>query len=131
MSDLFIATPAARIEQTPAEQLADAEAALPRLAPVTMLAAHALAANALSIDAEAALTGYLWTWLENQVLCAIKTIPLGQVAGQRMLLALGGSIPDTVAKARRTADDDLANFAPGLAMASSRHETQYTRLFRS
>ncbi len=107
------------------------EATLPRLAPVTMPAAYALAANALSIDAEAALTAYLWTWLENQVLCAIKTIPLGQVAGQRMLLALGGFIPDTVAKARRTADDDLANFAPGLAMASSRHETQYTRLFRS
>jgi len=110
---------------------ADAEAVLPRLAPVTKPAAYALAADALAIDAEAALTGYLWTWLENQVLCAIKTIPLGQVAGQRMLLALGGSIPGTVARARRTADDELANFAPGLAIASSRHETQYTRLFRS
>lgn len=109
----------------------DAEAVLPRLAPGSMLAAHALVANALAIDSDAALTGYLWAWLENQVLGAIKTIPLGQVAGQRMLLALGALIPDTVAKAWRIADDDLANFAPGLAIASSRHETQYTRLFRS
>jgi len=110
---------------------AEAGAVLSRLALVTLPAAYALAARAFAIDSGAALTAYLWTWLENQVLCAIKTIPLGQVGGQRMLLALGAFIPQAVTTARRTHDDELANFAPGLALASCRHETQYTRLFRS
>jgi urease accessory protein len=101
------------------------------LMPMTLPAAFALAARGFGVSAEAALTAYVWTWLENQVLCAMKSIPLGQVAGQRMLLALGARVPDVVAAAQGVADDDLTNFAPGLAIASSRHETQYTRLFRS
>jgi len=114
-------------------ELLDAEAAamLPRLAPVTLPGAYALAARAFDIEGGAALTAYLWTWLENQVLCAIKTIPLGQVGGQGVLLALGARIPRVVETARSIDDDELANFAPGLALASCRHETQYTRLFRS
>jgi urease accessory protein len=110
---------------------ASAVAVLPRFAPATLPAAYALTARALGISPEPALTAYVWAWLENQVLCAMKSIPLGQVAGQRMLLALGERIPGAVATARRVDDDDIANFAPGLALASSRHETQYTRLFRS
>ena len=74
---------------------------------------------------------YLWSWLENQVMAAIKAVPLGQVAGQRLLLALGARMPAAVAVAKAVADDDVASFAPGLALASARHETQYTRLFRS
>ena len=71
-------------------------------------------------------------WLENQVLAALKAVPLGQVAGQRMLLALGGAHSAPSSRARATADDDdVASFAPGLALASARHETQYSRLFRS
>jgi len=61
----------------------------------------------------------------------MKTIPLGQVAGQRMLLALGEHVPPAMVVAQSVADEELTNFAPGLAIASSRHETQYTRLFRS
>ncbi len=80
---------------------------------------------------DAALTAYVWSWLENQVLAAIKLVPLGQVAGQRLLAALGARIPQVVATAMTLADDDLSTFAPGLALASARHETQYTRLFRS
>lgn len=108
-----------------------ASEALRRCAPVTLPGAYALAARAMSIDPDAALAGYLWSWLENQVLAAIKTIPLGQVAGQRMLLALGAAIPQAVARASSMHDDDVSSFAPGLALASARHETQYTRLFRS
>ena len=78
-----------------------------------------------------ALTAYLWSWLENQVLAAMKTMPLGQVAGQKMLLALGAPFPAVVAGVQTIADDDIGSFAPGLAIASARHETQYTRLFRS
>jgi urease accessory protein len=114
-------------------ELLDAPArdALPRLAPVTLPAAFALAARAFAVPIEAALTAYVWSWLENQVLAAIKLVPLGQVAGQRLLTTLGARIPSVVATASALADDDLSTFAPGLALASARHETQYTRLFRS
>jgi urease accessory protein len=71
------------------------------------------------------------SWLENQVLVAIKALPLGQVAGQKMLLALSGRIPAVVARASTIGDDDVASFAPGMALASARHEAQYSRLFRS
>lgn len=110
---------------------ATARNALPALAPITLPAAFALAARGFGVASDAALTGYLWAWLENQVLCAMKTIPLGQVAGQKLLRDLGARIPVVVAAAQAIADADLTNFAPGLALASSRHETQYTRLFRS
>ncbi|MFO1316433.1 MAG: urease accessory protein UreF [Burkholderiales bacterium] len=99
--------------------------------PVTLPAAFALAARAFSVPPDAAVTGYLWSWLENQVLAAIKLVPLGQVAGQKLLLALGADVPDAAARAQALADDDVTSFAPGLALASIRHETQYSRLFRS
>jgi len=104
---------------------------LPTLAPITLPAAFALAARGFAVPAEAALAAHVWAWLENQVLAAIKLVPLGQVAGQRVLVALGATIPGVVATAAALADDDITNFAPGLALASARHETQYTRLFRS
>jgi urease accessory protein len=108
-----------------------AQAVAVTMAPVTLPAAFALAARGFGVPAAAALTAYVWSWLENQVLAAMKTIPLGQVAGQRMLVALGARIPAAVTLARSIADEDMSTFAPGLAIASSRHETQYTRLFRS
>jgi urease accessory protein len=110
---------------------APADAALAGLAPVTLPAAFALAARGFAVPAPAALAGYVWAWLENQVLAAVKLVPLGQVAGQRMLMALGAGVPGIVAAAVAVHDDDLTTFAPGFALASSRHETQYTRLFRS
>jgi len=108
-----------------------AQAVAVSMAPVMLPAAFALAARGFGVPAAAALTAYIWSWLENQVLAAMKTIPLGQVAGQRMLVALGAQIPAAVTLARSIADEDMSTFAPGLAIASSRHETQYTRLFRS
>jgi urease accessory protein len=108
-----------------------ARAALARNAPVAMPGAFAIAARTFELSSAAAVTAYLWSWLENQVLAALKTIPLGQVAGQRMLLALGEKIPDIVADLATMEDDEVASFAPGLALASARHETQYSRLFRS
>jgi urease accessory protein len=110
---------------------APARGVLPALAPVTLPAAYALAARGFAVPVDAALTAYVWSWLENQVLAAIKLVPLGQVAGQRLLTTLGARIPQVVATAMTVADDDLSTFAPGLALASARHETQYTRLFRS
>lgn len=78
-----------------------------------------------------ALTGYLWSWLENQVLCAVKLVPLGQVAGQRLLRSLAEDIPACVEESLGIDDDDIGGSAFGFALASSRHETQYSRLFRS
>ena len=104
---------------------------LPELQPVTLPAAWALTARGLGVDGESSHIAYVWAWLENQLMAAIKSVPLGQVAGQRLLLALGARIPAVAERARAVADDDLTSFAPGLAIASSRHETQYTRLFRS
>ena len=87
-------------------------------------AVFAHAVRAWGIAARQALTAYLWAWLENQVMAAVKAVPLGQTDGQKMLLALG-------AKLGEVSEDEPGNFAPGLAILSSRHETQYSRLFRS
>jgi urease accessory protein len=99
--------------------------------PLSLPAAFALSALGYGIGGEPALVAYVWSWLEAQVAAAIKCIPLGQVAGQRLLKDLGAHVPAVVAGARATLDDEVTSFAPGLALASARHETQYTRLFRS
>lgn len=110
---------------------APAHGAASAMTPITLPAAYGLIARGFGASAEAALTAYVWSWLENQVLAAIKTIPLGQLAGQRLLADLGAQIPAAVAIAGSIADRDVSSFAPGLALASSHHETQYSRLFRS
>ena len=123
---------AALIKLAAALDLLDAEATgQTRRGAVSLPAAYALAARGYGIGKDMALVAYVWSWLESQIAAAIKCVPLGQVAGQRLLKALGTRIPGAVALARATADDDVTTFAPGLALASARHETQYTRLFRS
>jgi urease accessory protein len=94
-------------------------------------AAFAYAIAYWKIDAREALSAYLFSWIENQVLAALKSVPLGQTEGQRMLLALAEEVPAAIERALALGDDDLCNFAPGLAILSARHETQYTRIFRS
>jgi urease accessory protein len=91
-------------------------------------AVYAFAARQWGIAPEDALMAYLWSWLENQVMAAVKAVPLGQTDGQRMLLSMGESLPSIVAKAKSM---EPSNLAPGLAVLSARHETQYSRLFRS
>jgi urease accessory protein len=93
--------------------------------------AFAFAIAAWRLDAGEALAAYLFAWIENQVLAAVKTVPLGQTQGQRILLELGQRIAPAVEAAAAMNDDDLSNLAPGLALASARHETQYSRIFRS
>ena len=93
--------------------------------------AYACAAAHWRIEPTSALIAYLWSWIENQVMAALKTVPLGQTAGQKILLALGAQLEATVQAAAARSDNELGNFAPGLAMRSSTHETQYSRLFRS
>jgi urease accessory protein len=106
-------------------------ALLQRFVPVSFPLAYSCATSLWQIPGEQSLQAYAWSWAENQVSAALKTVPLGQVAGQRLLLALGAKIPAAVQVAVKKADADLSNFAPGLAIAGARHETQYSRLFRS
>lgn len=94
-------------------------------------AVAALAAVAWDVPLDPLLSAYAFGWIENQVLAGVKLIPLGQVAGQRLLLALTPRIPAVVDIARALADDEIGGTLPILAIASSLHETQYTRLFRS
>ena len=89
--------------------------------------AFACAVRAWGIDQREALVAYLWSWLENQVMAAVKIVPLGQTAGQKILLSLGARLEATAARD----EAEWSNFSPGLAFLSSRHETQYSRLFRS
>lgn len=83
------------------------------------------------IPKQQVLIGYCWSWLENQVLCAVKLVPLGQVAGQRLLVELAAEIPSLVAFSLTCEDNNIGGSAFSLALASSRHEMQYSRLFRS
>lgn len=104
---------------------------LSRFVPVSFPLAYACATSVWSIPSLSSLHAYVWSWAENQVSAAMKTIPLGQMAGQRMLLEIGARIPAAVNRASELEDDALNNFAPGLSIAGCRHETQYSRLFRS
>ena len=83
------------------------------------------------IAPDAALTAYLWSWAENQVMAALKAVPLGQAAGQRLLAELGGQIPTVAVDAQKLPKTAWSNFTPAFAIACARHETQYSRLFRS
>jgi len=97
----------------------------------TFPAAFAHAAKQWKIEPAAALQAYLWAWVENQVMAAVKAVPLGQTDGQKILLRVGGILDSLAEKTTKMTDGELGNFAPGLAMLSSKHETQYSRLFRS
>jgi len=97
----------------------------------SQLAGFAFAAKAWNIDLNSAATGYLWAWLENQVIAGVKIIPLGQTAGQQLLLALGEKITEIVHAGLARDEDDIGAASPALALASCLHETQYTRLYRS
>ena len=94
-------------------------------------AAFTLAAVYSDIPLTQAAYGYVWSWLENLVLSAVKIIPLGQTQGQKMLHHMTPLLPAAVAQGLQVSDDEIGASSPALAIASSRHETQYTRLFRS
>ena len=78
-----------------------------------------------------ALLSYAFGWAENMVQAAIKAVPLGQSAGQRILQSLTDRIPDAIESACRLTESQRQAFTPMLAILSAQHETQYSRLFRS
>ena len=93
--------------------------------------AFALATARANASAAQALHASLFGWAENMVQAALKAVPLGQLAGQRILQALVERMPALIASALTMTDDDMQSFSPMLGIASARHETQYSRLFRS
>ncbi len=95
--------------------------------PMTMSLALSLAHAPL----EQALQAYAFGWAENMTQAALKAVPLGQVSGQKILARLAQEIPEAVQHAMALSDDARQAFCPMLAVMSARHETQYSRLFRS
>ncbi len=101
------------------------------LLPPTYPVAFALAASQTAADARDCLLAYAFGWAENMMQAALKSVPLGQSAGQRILARLSREIPPVVETALTLPDDERQAFSPMLAILSSQHETQYSRLFRS
>ena len=104
-------------------------ALLQALRPPTWPVAYACAGAARAAPIEPLLHAAAFGWTENLVMAAVRGVPLGQSAGQRLLGELVAAIPGAVDRAL-AADGPIA-FAPMLAIACARHETQYSRLFRS
>ncbi|MHB1199192.1 MAG: urease accessory protein UreF [Polaromonas sp.] len=105
----------------------DTLAALPPTYPL----AFALAASACQAPLRDCLLSYAFAWAGNMVQAAIKSVPLGQSAGQRILSALTAAIPAAVDEALALTDSERQAFSPMLAILSAQHEVQYSRLFRS
>jgi urease accessory protein len=110
----------------------------PRLAALEALApapswpvAFALAGVATGAPVRAIALAFAAGWAEAMVQAALKAVPLGQSAGQRVLAALGVEIPAAVDAALALERTAMQAFTPMLAILASRHEVQYSRLFRS
>ena len=97
----------------------------------SQLASFSYACVSWQIERQPSCYGLVWGWLENLVISAVKIIPLGQTAGQRVLYSLSEQIPEIIQQARQIETADIGASSMALAIASSMHETQYTRLFRS
>jgi urease accessory protein len=109
-----------------------AATAPPTRAPAwTYPVAFAQAAVASGAPERQVLLAFAFGWAENMMQAAIKSVPLGQSAGQRILQALASDIPSVVDTAIALGDDERQAFTPMLAILSARHEHQYSRLFRS
>jgi urease accessory protein len=93
--------------------------------------AFALAAAQTGAPWRDSLLSFAFSWAENMMQAALKAVPLGQSAGQRVLSQLSAALPDAVDHAMRLMDSERQAFTPMLAILSAQHETQYSRLFRS
>lgn len=93
--------------------------------------AFALAASATQAPVRDCLMAFAFGWAENMAQSAIKSVPLGQSSGQRILARLAEDIPAAVDHATALMDSERQAFSPMLAILSAQHETQYSRLFRS
>jgi urease accessory protein len=93
--------------------------------------AFALATTLAGSTAEDALLAFTWGWAENMAQAAMKAVPLGQAAAQRLLSVLAQDMPALVQAALHRPQTEWQAATPMLAILSAQHETQYSRLFRS
>ncbi|MEO6292446.1 MAG: urease accessory UreF family protein [Burkholderiaceae bacterium] len=93
--------------------------------------AFALAASSTHANTRDCLMSFAFGWAENMTQAAVRAVPLGQTSGQRILANLAEQIPTVVGRAMKLQDSERQAFSPMLAILSSQHETQYSRLFRS
>ena len=105
--------------------------ALAAMDPVCGPVAASLAALASGLQGRDGLTGYVFGFAENQVMVLAKALPMGQIAAQKLLFAVGAAITAAVDTALAIDEADWSSAAPWLAIAQMKHETQYSRLFRS
>ena len=113
------------------QQASDAQLNVCARLPVSYPLAMSLALSLAHTPLDQALQAYAFGWAENMTQAALKAVPLGQSAGQRMLARLAREIPLAVHTAMHLSNEDRQAFSPMLAILSSRHETQYSRIFRS
>ncbi|WGL16042.1 urease accessory UreF family protein [Microbulbifer bruguierae] len=97
----------------------------------SFVAAFAFAAHYWQLSEQSAALGLTWSWLENQVAAATKLVPLGQTQAQQLIGEIQQLVPVALTRAQALNDNQLGAGLPALAIASARHETQYSRLFRS
>jgi len=90
-----------------------------------------VAAAGHGIALEPALHAFLHAVAANLISAGVRLVPLGQSDGQRVLAALETVIAATAERAAATSLDDAASATFRADLAGMRHETQYTRLFRS
>jgi urease accessory protein len=102
-----------------------------RLSPLALPVGWAIAATRLGLAERDALLGLFWAFAENQAMVLMKAVPMGQIAAQRLLRSLAPELEAAVGRALALPREAWSSAAPGLAIASARHETQYSRLFRS
>lgn len=95
------------------------------------LTAFAIMCRHYKIAFVPAATGFVWTWLDNQIAAAIKLFPLGQTAGQLLIEGLAPIVSGLIEAAQKVDDENLGISLPGQVMASMLHESQYSRMFRS
>jgi urease accessory protein len=114
-------------QRSPATNCEDADSRHPTTYPV----AFALAASSTLASTRDCCLAFAFGWGENMVSAAVKSVPLGQSAGQRILARLADEIPRAVDFAVQLQDSQRQAFSPMLAILSAQHETQYSRLFRS
>lgn len=111
--------------------LTDLNEPLPDIAEPSWLAAFAVAARRWGLNSQQTGLGFLWSWLENQLTVAAKTVPIGQTDVQRINSKLLPTLASAVAEGMALADEDICGGLPGVVLASMKHEVQYSRMFRS
>jgi len=90
-----------------------------------------IAARTCGVPLRAALIAFFHSGVSNLISAGIRAVPLGQTAGQRILASLQSAVIAAADDALARHPDDVGSAAPMIEWTSIRHETQYTRLFRS